>query len=168
MRALLLVFSCVSLLTLGCNDSGPQGAPAKIRACGELDGVEPVERVVIEENPPSLGLEQDCPSFEPVPCTSPIDAYDALCGPGCRPATATNENGDEWLIGCEHSLMTPCPDIDYVPKTECFRDPFNGDEYWYTYPGCSAVLVAIFCWTSCDPDRIWPAPIDWSLYCPAR
>ncbi|MFW2386910.1 MAG: hypothetical protein ACN4G0_01130 [Polyangiales bacterium] len=167
MRALLLVLACFSLLTLGCNDGGSEGPPARIRACGELDGVEPVEPVVIEEDPPSLGLEQVCPTFEPIPCTSQIDAYDALCGPGCRPATATNENGDEWLIGCEQSLMMPCGDLEYVRQTVCFRDPFNGDEYWYTSPGCPIIFEALLCWTHCDPDRYWP-PIDWPIYCPPR
>jgi len=165
MRALLIAFSCLGLLALGCNDGGSQGPPAKLRACGELEGVEPVEPVVIGEHPLENGLEGSCPIFEPVPCTSAIDAYDSLCGPDCWPATATKENGDEWLIGCEYSLMTPCADLEYVSKPECYRDPFNGDQYWYTYPGCPSILEALFCWTRCNPDQRWPAPPD---YCPAR
>ncbi|MFW2386912.1 MAG: hypothetical protein ACN4G0_01140 [Polyangiales bacterium] len=123
----------------------------------------PVEPVVVGEHPLSLGLEGSCPIIEPVPCTSPIDAYDALCGPDCWPATATNENGDEWLIGCEYSLMAPCADLEYVREAKCYIDPYQGERYWYTYPGCPLVLEALFCFTPCDPEPYWPDPPDFCL-----
>ena len=165
MRALRLAFSCLGLLSLGCNDTEPQGFPTNVRACGELDGVAPVEPMVVGEHPQLFGLDGSCPIFEPVPCTSELDAYDALCGPDCWPATATHRNGDEWLIGCEYNLPTPCGQLDYVPQPECYRDPFVGEEFWYTYPSCPIVLEAIFCWTPCTPDERWPDPPE---YCPER
>ncbi|MDH3652898.1 MAG: hypothetical protein OEN21_01390 [Myxococcales bacterium] len=165
MRLAFLVLS-FNLLVAGCGSSrNSNQAPKQQRGCGELDGVEPVEPVVVGEHPLSLGLEGSCPIFEPVPCTSSLDDYASLCGPDCWPATGTHSSGDEWLIGCEYSLRAPCADLDYVPEPKCYQDPFDGDEYWYTYPSCPIILEALFCWTPCDPERRWPDPPE---YCPAR
>ena len=116
---------CASLFLFSLSTSW---APEQRREWGELDGVQPVEPVVVGEHPLSFGLEGSCPIIEPVPCTSPLDDYASLCGPDCWPATATHRNGDEWLIGCEHSLRVPCADLDYMPKPKCYRDPSDGDE----------------------------------------
>lgn len=159
-KALLLM---ASLLVACGSDGDPNQAPKRIRACGELEGVTAVEPAVIGEHPLQNGIEGSCPIFEPVPCTSSREEYASLCGPHCWPATATRQNGDEWLIGCEYSLMTPCADLDYTPKPRCYVDPYAGERYWHTYPGCPSVLEALFCFTPCEPQPNWPDPPD---FCP--
>ena len=164
MRLTLLLVS-FSLLVAACGSSSNSNqAPKQRRGCGELDGVEAVEPVVVGEHPLSLGLEGSCPIFEPVPCTSSLEDYASLCGPDCWPATATHSSGDEWLIGCEYSLPSPCGLLEYESKPECYWDPFVGEEFWYTYSWCPGVVEALFCWTPCDPDQTWPTdPPD---FCP--
>ena len=79
-RLLRALASC-SLL-VACSDSTtrndlPQPPAGPFRSCGELDGVEPVEPVVVGKG------AFDCPIFAPVPCTEPKDGYNSFCGEGC-------------------------------------------------------------------------------------
>jgi len=143
MRALLLAFACLALLTLGCNDSGPQGFPPKVRACGELEGVEPVEPMVVGED--YLG----CPVFAPVPCTKEVVEYDSLCGDVCSPAVAAKQDGDAWLVGCETRPGVGC--VGDYQEDFCGIDPFEGETYWWSVNECDPFFIYFFdCWESCD------------------
>jgi hypothetical protein len=157
MRILLFLFACTFLLA-GCDESTrADQAPKQLRGCGELDGTAPAEPVVVGED------DWGCPIFEPVPCTEPLSAYDSLCGSECGPVTGVGANGDAWLIGCDFTSQMPCADFLFDPPTQCFRDPFAGNELWYTSPGCHVHFGALFCWSPCDPETEawWGDPPDY-------
>ncbi len=160
-----MVLSCGFLLA-GCGGvTDADQAPKQLRSCGELEGVAPVEPVVVAED------EWGCPVFEPVPCTEPLTAYEPVCGPECAPTTGVDANGDAWVIGCDISSDRPCADVYFDPPTQCFRDPFVRRELWYTSHGCHVFFGALSCWSTCDPETQtqtqgwWTDPPD---DCPAR
>ena len=151
MRALPFALACLLLLA-SCGDSTAQQAPRRVRSCGELEDVEPIEPVVIGED--VLG----CPIFAPVPCTEPRAEYGAICGANCSPATATSADGDEWLLGCAgYPPFAGCGDLEYEPVTKCYVDPFAGNAFWYTFAGCnSPTFVSVICWSPCNENEEAP------------
>lgn len=133
-------------LLIGCGDTGSPSAPKTNRRCGELDGVAQVDPIVVDHD------ELGCPVFAPVPCSLPIDEYQSVCGPDCRPDTGTKANGDEWLLGCAtRKGPIGCLDIEVPPiPPDCFVDPHVGDRYWYGLAQCEIPIYSVFCWERCD------------------
>lgn len=164
MRALILLSSVWALLAACGDNSGLKQPPEVVRKCGELEGVEPVEVVVIGSYPIDLGLGEtgSCPMFAPVPCTRPIREYSALCGEECVPQTGTHPNGDTWLVGCAWTMRgMGCtgPDFHVV---QCGLDPHRGEPYWLSFRECQpAFLPASYCWEGCDgAEWLWDDPIE--------
>jgi len=144
MRFLVFVVPC--LISLGaCGSDAPLERPTTARDCGELEGVEPVEPVVLGTD--SFG----CPVFAPVPCMKSTEDYRAICGTDCVPATALKANGDAWLVGCKtRGGAVFCGGPDYHEEI-CGIDPFKNEVYWWSVTECSAVFIyAAECWNSCD------------------
>jgi hypothetical protein len=143
------VFLVIAFLipVAGCGDGGTQGPPKRVRSCGELEGVTPVEPVVAGQD--ALG----CPVFAPVPCTKEAAEYDSVCGPDCSPAISTGANGDTWLLGCEtRGPATGC--VGDFHETYCGIDPFEGEVYWWGMNECDPFFIYFLdCWESCDGDR---------------
>lgn len=154
---LLLACLLLSVLSVACGDGGEAVAdsarrPERLRACGALEGVKPVEPVTI-----GTDIEGGCPVFEPVPCTQPRSYYDAYCGSECIPAVGISEDGDEWLLGCARWYPDmPCPLVDYRPVNLCGIDPFQGNTFWYTPRGCPIYFFASACWSRCDSTEAPP------------
>jgi hypothetical protein len=110
MRALFLLELGVFLSGCGESPSATQ-RPEVVRQCGELEGVEPVDPVIVGEYPIFLGEGgmDSCPIITPVPCTKPVAEYVDLCGAECTPKTAAGADGDAWLVGCAWTMRgTPC------------------------------------------------------------
>lgn len=137
------------LLAVGCNDAGPtsMGRPELIRSCGELVGVEPVEPVVLYEDP------YGCPTFDPVPCTQPREYYDAVCG-DCWAGSAVNADGDEWVPGCLASCVVFGPDGSEGPFFICNRGPESGEMLWSAFGNCASLYERMVCtWPVCGDDE---------------
>jgi hypothetical protein len=144
--AVLVLSWCV--LFVGCSDAGTQGPPKRVRSCGELVGVAPVEPVVLGQD--YFG----CAVFAPVPCTKPVTEYSSLCGSDCGPAIAAKEDGDAWLVGCETRGPTVgCGGPDYR-EVICGVDPFENEVYWWAVNECDPFFVYYLdCWESCNEDH---------------
>jgi hypothetical protein len=152
MRVLLL-FLASMLAVVGCNDARNEQrepeAPALLRKCGELDGVEPVAPLL-------LGKDRvGCPVFAPVPCTKPLAEYELVCGSDCGPRTATSVDGDAWFVGCTwQGPPDGCSGPDYE-LVWCSIDPFEGEEFWLTFRECQDPFVYYWdCWTTCDGEPL--------------
>ena len=163
MRALPLPLVVV-LVASGCGDSTPaQQPPTDVRKCGELEGVEPVEPVVVGEFPLPAFWEEvgSCPIIDPVPCTSPIAEYSSLCGSECTPQVAAGSDGDAWLVGCAWTHRgLPCGGPDYN-EDHCVIDPLDGRAYWIHVDECDPVFLPMWlCWSPCDGDRE-EEPAEW-------
>ena len=142
---LLLLVTSVSC----ANDSGAaRQAPEHLRYCGELDGVEPVEPVIVGED--AVG----CPVFAPVPCTKSIGEYEQVCGLDCGPYTGTSPEGDSWLVGCARKPgFVGCGGPD-LSLDLCGIDPFEGRELWFHITECQWPFAYFWdCWESCDGSR---------------
>lgn len=145
-----LALSCPLLLAT-CGDSSPATveAPKRIRFCGELDDVAPVEPNVLGED------EYGCPMIEPVPCTRPPQEQEWACGTDCETVTAFRSDGDEWVMGClGGTLQQPdgCAPVEPDPPPYCLLDPSNGEEWIFPFDcgGSAAFFVSRLCWTPCD------------------
>ena len=147
MRSLGLLLAS-ALLTVGCNDgdAAPLGIPEMLRSCGELDGVGPVEPVVLGQD------AEGCPIFEPVPCTQPRAYYEALCGEGCGAGVARNADGDEWVPGCWANCAPVAGiDGDEGPFFACHDDPVSGETLWSIVAPCASLYDRMRCtWEPCE------------------
>ena len=162
MRALFLLVLGVFLSGCGESPSATQ-RPEVVRQCGELEGVEPVDPVIVGEYPIFLGEGgmDSCPIITPVPCTKPVAEYVDLCGAECTPKTAAGADGDAWLVGCAWTMRgTPCGGPDYN-EDHCVVDPNTDRTYWIHVNECDSVFLPMWlCWSDCGEERIEP-PAEW-------
>lgn len=154
MKRLLTLLCGLTTLLVACGgDSDTVPRSEVVRLCGELDGVEPVDPVVVGQYPVERagGGTGSCPMFAPIPCTRPFADYIAVCGDGCQPTTAVTPDGDTWLVGCNVDLTgVGCSDPDFE-SVECARDPYEGNPYWFTFREClHPFLPYSACWRGCD------------------
>lgn len=156
------------LAAAGCGESEAPGPPELVRKCGELDGVEPVEPVVVGQYPIGLGRDEtgSCPMFAPVPCTEPVNEYASLCGTECVPQTAQSSDGDTWLVGCAWAMRgMPCGGLDFE-LVACGRDPYSNAGYWFEFRECEpAFLPFWYCWPTCNDRDTLNEPQEW---CPVE
>lgn len=163
-RASIVLLVALSATLVACGDnSDPAQPPEVIRKCGGLEGVDPVEPVVVGQYPIELarGEMGSCPMLAPVPCTRPIEDYLTVCGERCLPTTAVNPDGDTWLVGCAvNTRGMPCGGPDFH-RVECGRDPYNSNAYWFEFRECQHPFVPFwFCWPPCDGDP-YNEPEEW-------
>lgn len=168
MRSLILL---LGLMLAACGDDTDSTQqpdlvqrPGVVRDCGELDGVDPVDPVVVGQSSiEHRGETRSCPMFAPVPCTRPLWDYRAICGEGCLPQTAVTPGGDTWLTGCVLDTPgMPCNLNDTEPAVVCLRDPYVGNPYWFWFYGCGSPFIELACWSVCDAE----APPDPPEWCP--
>lgn len=141
----MLFLLALPIAAAGCGESGAPNAPELVRKCGELDGVEPVDPVVVEED------EVGCPVFAPVPCVRSLESYVSVCAPGCWPDTGVAEDGDEWLLGCRSTVPVACLDLESEPRPRaCVLDPDDQSPYGYSSHDCAVAFLRLYCWQRCD------------------
>ncbi|MDH3656305.1 MAG: hypothetical protein OEN21_18755 [Myxococcales bacterium] len=165
MRLFILSLTLPAIL-VGCGgDSGSVPQAAVVRLCGELDGVEPVEPVLLGQYPIELinGEIGSCPMFAPVPCTETGAYYKAVCGEGCVARSAVSPEGDTWVVGCSRDdRLRGCSEFDFE-RVECARDPYDGNPYWFTFRECQHTFFPYsFCWQDCAGDPLG----DSAEWCP--
>ena len=168
MPALSLLALVAFLAGCGASSSTPQ-RPEIVRQCGELEGVEPVDPVIVGSYPvpTASGGTADCPMFAPVPCTSPKAEYVPLCGEECFPQTAEGADGDTWVVGCAWRMRgIPTSGADWH-HVQCSYDPYDGGEYWFEFFESSPVFAPVWqCWVTCDDGEPYNEPAEWCPIAP--
>jgi hypothetical protein len=135
-----------------------------VRKCGELEGVIPLDPIVLGHYPIELARDEtgSCPMFAPVPCTKPLSEYASVCGAECVPQTAEGSDGDTWLVGCARStrgMGCSGPDFHLV---QCSHDPYEGEAFWFEIFECRPPFVPLwFCWPTCDDGETINEPLAW-------